>query len=69
MSKPTVVTWPFVMLLLDYWPLRRLDVSTLHALRSTGLGLVREKIPFFILVALSSVVTFIVDAQRWIGVD
>jgi hypothetical protein len=44
-SKPTIVTWPFVMLLLDYWPLRRLDVSTLNALRSTGFRLVREKMP------------------------
>src|SRR5208337_1777633 len=23
MSKPMLVTWPFVMLLLDYWPLKR----------------------------------------------
>jgi tetratricopeptide (TPR) repeat protein len=25
MSKPMLVTWPFVMLLLDYWPLRRMQ--------------------------------------------
>jgi tetratricopeptide (TPR) repeat protein len=50
LSKPNAVTWPFVLLLLDYWPLRRLDLSTLHALRSTLLGLVREKIPFFVIV-------------------
>ncbi len=25
MSKPKLVTWPFVMLLLDYWPLRRFE--------------------------------------------
>ena len=31
MSKPMLVTWPFVMLLLDYWPLRRLERSTLNA--------------------------------------
>ena len=28
MSKPMLVTWPFVMLLLDYWPLRRLQLNT-----------------------------------------
>ena len=28
MSKPMLVTWPFVMLLLDYWPLRRFRFST-----------------------------------------
>ena len=27
MSKPMLVTWPFVMLLLDYWPLRRFRFS------------------------------------------
>src|SRR5690606_29373888 len=25
MSKPMLVTWPFVMLLLDWWPLRRIN--------------------------------------------
>ena len=25
MSKPMLVTWPFVMLLLDYWPLGRMQ--------------------------------------------
>ena len=30
MSKPMLVTWPFVMLLLDYWPLRRFPPSTLN---------------------------------------
>src|SRR5437667_8239700 len=28
MAKPMLVTWPFVMLLLDYWPLGRFDVAT-----------------------------------------
>jgi protein O-mannosyl-transferase len=58
MSKPMLVTWPLVMLLLDYWPLGRLDLSTLQALRSTLLRLVGEKIPFFVLAALGSVLTF-----------
>jgi protein O-mannosyl-transferase len=49
LSKPTLVTWPFVILLLDYWPLRRLDVSRLHAFLSTLFRLVLEKIPFFVL--------------------
>jgi Flp pilus assembly protein TadD len=48
MSKPMLVTVPCVLLLLDYWPLRRpLDK-----------GLVIEKLPFFALAAASSVVTF-----------
>jgi len=48
MAKPMVVTLPFVLLLLDYWPLRR------------GC-LVAEKIPFFALSAVSCVVTFVVQ--------
>ncbi len=38
MSKPMLVTWPFVMLLLDYWPLRRLDLSTLNPQRLNHLA-------------------------------
>jgi Flp pilus assembly protein TadD len=52
MAKPMLVTLPFVLLLLDYWPLGR----------GMRWGLVIEKIPFFILAAASSVVTFV--AQR-----
>jgi len=26
MSKPMVVTFPFVLLLMDYWPLRRMSI-------------------------------------------
>jgi Tfp pilus assembly protein PilF len=63
MSKPTLVTWPFVMLLLDYWPLGRWELSTHHGLRSTLFRLVREKIPFFILVALASVVLLVVQER------
>jgi tetratricopeptide (TPR) repeat protein len=58
MSKPMVVTLPFVLLLLDYWPLNRFGNHRVWPL-------VREKLPFFLLAAASSVVTFVV--QRSIG--
>ena len=67
MSKPMLVTLPFVLLLLDYWPLSRLQLSSLNlpvsatARPSTLLRLVVEKIPFFVLAALSCVVTFLVQ--------
>src|SRR5205823_3963698 len=52
MSKPMLVTLPFVLLLLDFWPLGRLkNVGSL-------IPLVREKIPLIILTGISSVVTF-----------
>ena len=66
MSKPMLVTWPFVMLLLDYWPLQ-IALRTHRTLNSqhssTILRLVWEKIPFFALAAAASVVTFVVQKQ------
>ncbi len=52
MSKAMLVTEPCVLLLLDYWPLERFKPSSAQRL-------VREKIPFFVLAALASVVTFV----------
>lgn len=65
MSKPMVITLPFVLLLLDYWPLNRIN----HAGSTTGefvrlnKGLVIEKIPLFLLTIASSLVTFFVQQQ------
>jgi protein O-mannosyl-transferase len=61
MAKPMLVTLPFVLLLLDYWPLNRITLGDWPR----QVQLVREKIPLFILAALSSVVTF--WAQRTAG--
>lgn len=36
MSKPMLVTWPFVMLLLDFWPLKRIEPSTFNIQHSTS---------------------------------
>jgi tetratricopeptide (TPR) repeat protein len=57
MAKPMIVTLPFVLLLLDVWPLRR---ATRPAF--PGTALLREKLPLFALAAGASVVTFL--AQR-----
>lgn len=56
MSKPSVVTLPCVLLLLDFWPLNRLDSRHLFWPR------VREKIPLFLLVLASSLITLRVQA-------
>lgn len=55
MSKPMLVTLPLVLLVMDYWPLRR--ISSPAAFRK----MVMEKVPLFFLSAASSVVTFIVQ--------
>ena len=50
MSKPMLVSLPFLMLLLDFWPLRRFASSA-------ALTLVREKIPFLIFSAFSCLIS------------
>jgi tetratricopeptide (TPR) repeat protein len=70
MGKPMLVTLPFVLLLLDYWPLERARFGkddlegggiTAGVERRSLLYLVKEKIPFFVLSVISSVVTFVVQ--------
>ncbi len=71
MSKPQVITLPFVLLLWDYWPLRRVAMrdkkpavaSGPAAIPQKGLSwLVKEKLPLFALAAASAVITM--RAQR-----
>jgi protein O-mannosyl-transferase len=61
MSKPMLVTWPFVLLLLDIWPLRRFELT--RAGLKTVFRLLVEKTPFFALSVGSSIVTFIVQRK------
>ncbi len=72
MTKPMLVTWPFLMLLLDYWPLgrfygRRRGQRFRSASRSeaatTRAWLVWEKLPLFTLVAASAMITFIAQSH------
>ena len=73
MTKPMLVTLPFVLLLLDYWPLGRFSVSGSSA--TAGLSspeqsrfrrIVRpllEKVPLFGLAAASSLATFLIHRE------
>ena len=64
MAKPQVITLPFVLLLWDYWPLRRLAAApgeSEFAPKPFG-GLVLEKMPLFVLVVADAVITM--HAQR-----
>jgi tetratricopeptide (TPR) repeat protein len=58
MSKAMLVTLPLVMLLLDYWPLERIRQLTFPELRSALPQLLMEKIPLFLLSAISVVLTY-----------
>ena len=64
LAKPMLVTLPFVLMLLDYWPLGRCCGEPSKSRPWTALAI--EKIPFFALAAASSVVT--VFAQRSGGI-
>jgi tetratricopeptide (TPR) repeat protein len=64
LSKNMLVTLPFVMLLLDWWPLGRMKLGPREgeadALERTNvLALVKEKFPMFLLAAGSCVATFL----------
>ena len=73
MSKPMLVSAPIILLLLDYWPLRRFEQSSLttgkkkiarfnnqrHMIRR----LLLEKIPLLILSAGACIVTFILQKR------
>ena len=66
MAKPMLVTWPFVLLLLDYWPLGRFQWqrgSGVKGFLKALIPLVREKLPLFCLAAGSMVITFIAQSH------
>jgi len=72
MSKPMLVTLPFVLLLLDYWPLSRIRAPGFAKASGKPMTrsqwpivsrLITEKIPLFALSAVSSVLTWLTHLQ------
>jgi tetratricopeptide (TPR) repeat protein len=74
MAKPMVVTLPFVLLLLDYWPLGRLELfgadKSNNQKRPFAIDkwknfwkLLLEKVPLFVLSAVCSAVTIVVQSS------
>ncbi|TFG50228.1 MAG: tetratricopeptide repeat protein [Candidatus Brocadiia bacterium] len=61
MAKPMLVTLPFVLLLLDYWPLERMKFGADDKKSFPWPKLILEKIPFLVLSVASSVITFLVQ--------
>ncbi len=65
MSKPMLVTLPFVLLLLDLWPLNRLQlgqeihVGSVHAQSRSIWFLIGEKVPLFVMAAGASIAAYI----------
>jgi len=69
MAKPMVITLPCVLLLLDIWPLGRVQnfpyapETDLNPIREGWPALVLEKIPLFILSAASAVLTLLIQKR------
>jgi protein O-mannosyl-transferase len=73
MSKPMLVSAPIILLLLDYWPLRRFEdfsliigktkVSECDDQRRIIRGFCLEKIPLFVLSAVACILTFILQKR------
>src|ERR1051325_896967 len=62
MAKPSVITLPFVLLLLDWWPLQRLG-------RTPFSRLLVEKVPLFALVIVSIIVTLRAQTEALVEVS
>ncbi|HRK34020.1 MAG TPA: tetratricopeptide repeat protein [Candidatus Hydrogenedentes bacterium] len=64
LSKPMAVTLPFLLLVIDYWPKKRLaDLSLGDTLPIRIRRLVAEKLPLFALALLSSLLTYLVQQR------
>jgi tetratricopeptide (TPR) repeat protein len=61
MAKPMLVTLPAVLLVLDYWPLRRIAAG--GEWWNSWKALVLEKLPLFVLAAAASIVTWLAQAH------
>jgi len=73
MAKPMLVTIPFVLLLLDFWPLKRFQFQRDFHLKSEkpksntdrrNYRIVLEKIPLFIPVIISCIITFFAQKSQ-----
>ncbi len=70
MSKPMLVTMPFVLLLMDYWPLQRTEIYPPNNIAKNITKkekisfLILEKIPLFILSALTILITMYTPGQN-----
>ena len=62
-----LVSWPFALLILDYWPLRRIEwqpADSFERFAKAWWPLIREKLPLFCLVVASMVITYIAQSRE-----
>jgi tetratricopeptide (TPR) repeat protein len=63
MSKPMVVTFPIVLLLLDYWPFQRLGSNAQPVNVRLNRRILLEKVPFVLLAVAAAITTFVVQSK------
>ena len=69
MSKPMVVTLPVILLLMDYWPLKRFPAHLYRSVDATNfaenstLKLIAEKVPLLFLAAVVTVLTIYTEGK------
>lgn len=63
MSKPWVITLPFIMILLDYWPLNRFQLT--NDKMKLIIWQLKEKAPFVIVSFIFSMITYFVYGQPY----
>ncbi|MDD3604008.1 MAG: hypothetical protein PHD86_02330 [Kiritimatiellae bacterium] len=61
--KPMLVTVPFLLLLLDIWPLQRLDGVPRASLPAAGGRLLLEKLPYFVAAAAASLAVYLTQTK------
>jgi tetratricopeptide (TPR) repeat protein len=63
MAKPMLVTLPFVLLLIDYWPLKRFLTRKRNKQKDNHISrqIFLEKLPMLVLVVFSCIITFLVQ--------
>ena len=66
MAKPMLVTLPFLLLLLDFWPLGRLEKLSFRFLLGKDRRMLVEKVPFLALSAASCLVTIAVQRKAMV---
>ena len=59
MAKPMLVTLPFALLLMDYWPMKRLRVNESSDTGKSAAYLAAEKIPLFVVAVIFCVLTYL----------
>ena len=69
LSKSMVITFPFLLLLLDYWPLKRFDFSRTPGQKAGGMlkplgSLILEKVPLMALIPISAWLTLLTQMKE-----